>query len=179
MKSTVVAFSGPIASGKSSLSDALAKSLGCDRVSFGAHVRKRAQSLGKGENRDALQAIGEQLIEQDAEGFCRAVLADAKWEPGKPLIVDGVRHAEVAELLRKLVFPSAFRLVFVKTTREMRLDRLKIRSGSHQELKKCEKHSTEQQVETALAKLADITLDGNKPVDEIMEQLNGWARELL
>lgn len=177
MKSIVLVFSGSIASGKSTLSIEIAKALGWQRVSFGNYVRTVAQSQGLGGSREVLQAVGASLINQGIEQFCEAVLSQVNWEPGTPLIVDSIRHAEVALTLRRLVAPLELLLVFVtvdELTREARL----IERG----LTRCEQwqlleaHSTETQVQAVLPAMADLTVNSGRKIEELIQEIVMWLQ---
>src|SRR4051812_46776907 len=109
MRAQVVAFSGGIKGGKSSVSREVAARLEWPRVGFGDEVRSvvRSRSLDPCD-RDTLQAVGQELVDTNARGFCQHVLSQAgsRWIPGGDLIIDGLRHVEVATALRELVKPS-------------------------------------------------------------------------
>ena len=57
-------------------------------------------------SREALQDLGQSLVDADAEGFVRVVLRSAGFTAGDNLIVDGVRHVDIQTLIAKLVYPS-------------------------------------------------------------------------
>jgi dephospho-CoA kinase len=178
MRKTVLGFSGGIATGKSSLSEAVARALGCPRVSFGEHVRSRARAQGLDQRREILQALGEQLIRQDIRGFCRAVLADADWKPGNSLIIDGVRHAAVISVLKEFVAPSELRLVHIEADEKSRLARLTARGESDSGLANLERHSTESDVRTVLPGIADLVVDGSRPLQIVANEVTTWASTL-
>src|SRR5437764_382109 len=118
--STVLAVSGKIASGKSTLASTFANEVGWPYVSFGDYVRQIARQRGLEDTREVLQEIGDELIRQNLEGFCRSVLAQADWKPGQPLVIDGVRHFEVDDLLRRMVGPSKYVLTYVSVDDQTR-----------------------------------------------------------
>src|SRR5574341_206680 len=102
------------------------------RVSFGDHVRAEARRLGLDDSaREVLQAVGEALIGAGWERFCRSVLAQADWTPGRPLVIDGVRHVQAVETLRPLVAPAALRLVYLEVPESVRERRLRNRGTRH------------------------------------------------
>ena len=169
MSNTVVGFSGGIASGKSSLSTAVSQATGWPRTSFGGYVRTVAAQRGLEPTRENCQAIGEELIEVDVRDFCKNVLAQAPWSPGESLVIDGIRHLEVANLLAAMVRPTDFALVFVELPRAEREARLKNRDGESQLLERFEQHSTEAQVSELRAQ-ADLVLDGDRPVEELADE---------
>ncbi|MFB2836539.1 AAA family ATPase [Floridanema evergladense] len=178
MKPIVVGFAGSIASGKSTLSIEVASSLEWQRVSFGDYVRTVAQSQGLGDSREALQAVGASLINQGMEQFCKAVLAQVNWQPGQPLVVDGIRHAEIIPVLRQIVTPLDFRLVFVGVNESIREARLVERGLSdRQQWQLLEAHSTEAQVQTALPAMADLTVDGTRKIEDLVLEIVGWIKQ--
>src|SRR5438105_3821546 len=114
MKSVVLGVAGKIASGKSTLSTAFAETVGWPHASFGDYVRSVAREQGLDpSNRETLQKIGASLVDRDCEAFCRDVLAEADWKPGQPLVIEGIRHAEVKDALERLVSPSKFVLTYL------------------------------------------------------------------
>ena len=178
MKKTMLAFSGGIASGKSTLSEAVAQTLGCPRVSFGSYIREEAISRGLGVDRSVLQELGEELVREDIEKLCKAVLAQALWLPGSAVVVDGVRHVAVAHKLRELATPSEFRLVHVSADGSTRASRLAARGDLADRLIEYERHSTEHDVVRLLPELADLVVDGQRSLDVIIEEVASWAEAL-
>jgi len=178
MKPVVLGFSGSIASGKSTLSIEVALSLGWQRVSFGDYVRTVAKHQGLGESREVLQTVGASLLNQGIEQFCSSVLAQVNWKPGQPLVVDGIRHAEVVSTLYRLVTPSKLLLVFLavnESIREARLIEKRLSYGEY--LHQIEMHSTEVQVQTVLPKMADLTVDSNRKVQELVKEIVTWVQQ--
>lgn len=178
MKSTVLGFSGGIASGKSTLSEAVALSLGCPRVSFGGYMRGEARRRGVATDRDTLQAIGEELVARDPDGLCRAVLGQAGWVPGGALVVDGVRHVDIAERLARIVKPSDFRLVYVAAEKDTRSARFVARAEAKGDLAAFDAHSTEKDVRHGLRERADLVADGNQAIESLIEKVARWAESL-
>lgn len=179
MKKTMLAFSGGIASGKSTLSEAVAQTLGCPRVSFGAYIREEAKRRGLSSDRATLQELGEELVRKDTDGLCSAVLAQVAWSPGSAIVVDGVRHVGVAERLRTLAKPALFKLVHVAADGSTRAFRLAARGESAERLVEYEKHSTEHDVARRLPEMADLIVDGRRGIDSVIEEVATWAEALL
>jgi len=175
MKPAVLAFSGSIASGKSTLSGEVAETLQWSRVSFGGYIRSVARSQGLTESREVLQAIGADLVETELEGFCRAVLAQAGWQVGQPNIVDGVRHVKVLDNLREIVAPMELYLIFVTVDEATRSVRLLERGvTSLEKYQHLEQDSTEQQVKADLAHMADLVIDSRCLLRESVKQIADW-----
>lgn len=171
--SLVIAISGKINSGKTTLRNRLAELEGWSYVSFGDYVRYVTKERGLPDDRIHLQQIGEELIETNLEDFCRAVLnQDSTWKPGSPLIIDGIRHIEVDKLLRKLVAPSRYSLVYLDTDEQTRKQRLREEGINDPELiEQIESHSTEQEVNTVLRGVADYVIDGSEPLSALIQKL--------
>ena len=169
MNAQVVCLAGGIGSGKTELSKGLAARLGWRRAAFGEYVRSVARERGLLDERETLQALGESLLHSDAEGFCRAVLASAGWKQGDPLVLDGVRHAEVLELIRGIVTPVALTFIYLAVPEDVRVGRLAVRpTDDAGRLSKLEQHSTEVQVKS-FGHMADLILDGKSTVENLVE----------
>ena len=174
MARVVVGIVGKIRSGKSSLSRSLADDLKWPCVSFGDQVRCVAQQRGLDNSREALQEVGEDLVEKEPRKFCEAVLAQADWQPGQSLILDGIRHLKIVEILRFLVRPSVLRLVYIKASDRLRESRLVGEIHDRRDLNRIEHHSTEVQVGTILPNLADLVVDGARPLDDLVAEIRTW-----
>ena len=178
MKNTVLCFSGGIASGKSTLSEAVALSLACPRVSFGGFMRSEARRRGFATDRKTLQAIGEELVARDPDSLCRAVLGQAGWSPGGALVIDGVRHVDIATRLSRIVKPSEFRLSHVTLGKDTRTARFAARADGKGELADFESHSTERDVQRGLPEQAHLVVDGDQPIEALIETIARWAEAL-
>jgi adenylate kinase family enzyme len=178
MKPVVLGFAGSIASGKSTLSIEVALSLKWQRVSFGDYVRTVAQHQGLGESREVLQTVGASLVNRGIEQFCSSVLAQVNWKPGQPLVVDGIRHAEVVSTLHRLVTPSKLLLVFLAVNESIREARLIEKGLTYcEDLQQIETHSTEVQVQTVLSKMADLTVDSTRKIEELVKEIVTWVQQ--
>lgn len=168
----VLGFVGGIKSGKSTLAEAVACDQGCECVSFGSYVRLIAREQGKSESREVLQQIGQSLIDGGIPSFCSSVLGQVEWHPGQALVIDGIRHVDIVTELRRTVQPSVFRLVYVSLDQAIRGSRLReTEAGS---LEVLDQHSTEVEVFATLPQLADLTIDGERGVDELVAEIQAW-----
>ena len=174
----VLVFSGQIGSGKSRLSSGVAKALGWSYASFGDYVRRIAHCQGLDDTREILQELGEALVNKDAEDFCRSLLAHYNWRSGEPLVIDGLRHKEVADALRRLVTPLDIRIVLLEVDENIRRIRLgKRKQTGFERLETVEKHPTEVQVKTELPQIADLKLEGNKPIQDLVRDVVTWVHQ--
>ncbi len=173
MKPYVVAFSGRIASGKSTISQGVATTLGWPRASFGDYVRETALSRGfDPEDRSVLQEIGELLV-RDPDVFCRSVLARFGFVHGQGFVIDGIRHLEVLEELRRAVAPQEVCLIYVEapeTAIHRRLMEERVEDGK---IDAWEQHSTETQVQGSLAGLAELVVQNSdaRPMSETAQEI--------
>jgi cytidylate kinase len=168
----VLAIGGRTGSGKTLLCEALARALALSCASFGDLVRSVATARGLDHSRGTLQAVGASLIDQGWEPFCQRVLADADWQTGKSLVVEGIRHAEALHHIRRLVVPARVVFVFLTIGDEVRSDRLSQRGSETQEQAiEIERHSTESQVVAGLRDHADLVLDGESPLDALADSV--------
>ncbi len=180
MKSLVLTFSGSIGSGKSTLSLSVAKALNWPYVSFGNYVRTVALLRGLGESREVLQEVGESLIQEGWEQFCKSVLAQTTWEPGEPLVVDGIRHVEAVEMLQLLIVPSELLLIHITLNEPTRKARLYKRSpADYAKMQSIEDHSTEVQVKGQLPQMANLIVSGERSTDDIIREILIWLQNYI
>lgn len=175
---TAVAFGGRLGSGKSSISIALAENIGWNRVSFGDFVRSVASVRGIEPTRQVLQNIGGELESEDPIAFCWNVLKAGGWSPGEAVVVDGIRHARVLNILRELVAPVPLFFVFLDAECQSRERRLYQRDSIDAEsLAVAESLSTEHDVISVLPDLADLRLsndDGSEA--ELVQHIENQLR---
>jgi dephospho-CoA kinase len=179
VKPTVVAFAGQMASGKTSLSTAVAAQLGWPRVSFGQYVRDQAARRGLEQGREALQELGASLIrEQGWEALCRSVLEQApEWRPGANVVVDGVRHVDAVTTLRRLVHPSTLLLVCLVAKPGVTAERMRQRGVADSAQREVLlSHSTEIEVTSGVAGMADVVLDAAQPQQVLLRTVLAHLR---
>jgi len=100
------------------------------------------------------------------------------WEPGQPLVIDGIRHAEAVDALRQLATPFELVLVFITVNDPVREARLRQRGVTDREqLRRAEEHPIEVQVGTVLPEMADLTMDGARPVEDLLQEMVTWIQQ--
>jgi dephospho-CoA kinase len=175
----VVAFSARQASGKSIVSTAVSEELGWARAGFGDYLRGLAASLGLSTEREVLQKIGERLVRDNLEQFCRDVLASGGWIPGRGIVLDGIRHSQTLGVLKDIVAPMPVILIYLDVPDLVRNERLRARGLPEDVARHHEQHSTEQQVIDTLPRLADLRVDASISVSSIKTEIISWIRERL
>lgn len=179
MRSLILTFSGPIGSGKSTLSMGVAQSLGWKYASFGDYVRELASQRGVGKSREALQHLGASLIEEEGwDNFCRSVLAQVDWAAGQHVVLDGIRHVEALDSLREITKPSELFLVSIALS-ELELEARQSRGEVFENLRQIGSHSTEEQVNSLLPQRADLLVDGRRRVEDLVNEVVQWVQERL
>lgn len=172
----IIAFSGSSATLKTTLGRKLAQELGWKFVSFGDYVREQAKERGlSNPSREDLQIVGQQLVEADILGFCRAVLETAHFSPGDRLIVDGVRHTEVLRAISEISGGQPIRLIYLHASmivREARYSEHNQRGTLHQ----IDAHQVERQTNHEIRQLANLVVDTGSDVDKSYSQILGWIR---
>lgn len=169
-----VAFAGKLGSGKTTVTRSLAEALGWPRAGFGDYVREAVSRQGLEGTRENLQKIGSQLLNKDPEQFCASVLLSCGWKAGHNLIIDGLRHVETIEIIRRLAYPAALKIVFISVSESTRLERLQRRGEC--DVATADRHSSEQQVGSAVYSRADLVIDGDRPLGSIIVELTEWIR---
>ena len=171
----IVCIAGAIGSGKTTVSTAVSRALGWSRAGFGDYVRWIASKRGLDQSRKVLQRIGEEEINgQGWDGFCAGLLNWSGWTPGQPMVLDGLRHAEILHSLRRIVAPMSASLVFLRVgevSRAMRLAERDDQSGMRSEVAA---NSTEVQVQTILQNAANLCVDAERPYEAIVEAVINW-----
>jgi hypothetical protein len=105
MNPAVLAIAGPIGSGKTTTAALLARRLGWPLAGYGDTIRATAAARGLPASRSTLQQLGLELTGGGWDTFTRLVLQHARWAPGQPLILDGLRHLPAAGALRAATAP--------------------------------------------------------------------------
>lgn len=175
----VVCLSGRIGSGKSSVATALSDQLAWPRAGFGDYLRQELTRLGGDpSSRQALQDLGQSLVEKDAAAFCLAVVSDVGFLPGGDLVIDGVRHANIQHCLRRVVAPSACKLIFLAADEEERLRRVAQRPLGEEDFARAEGHAAEADMTAELPMMADKIVDGSQPIETVLAEclstVRGW-----
>jgi dephospho-CoA kinase len=172
MTRLVIGISGGIATGKSTFIRALANRLGAATTGFGDYVRAEAAMRNlDASSRDVLQQLGEQLKRDlGDDAFVQRVLAHVPAHGH--LIIDGIRHAEIADSIQRVSAPRRFVLMFLDADEQTRRARAESsRPADASRLDELAAHSTERQVHDGSVRArADLVLDATKPVDTLVEE---------
>jgi dephospho-CoA kinase len=170
------AFSGPIGSGKSSVSKLFASTMGAGWAGFGSTIKEIALERHLPINRQELQRLGAELVEKERASFCGQVIAKGSNEQKPLAVIDGLRHLSVLEELRRLVGRERLLCIYVDAPQASRLERVRSRDGlSSEELADLEKHSTEIEVKNRLKEIADFIATNSGPVEDCVHTIVNWA----
>jgi dephospho-CoA kinase len=165
----MVLISGPARSGKSTFAGHVGQLFGGVRVSFGDAVRRRALALGLASDRSSLQQIGERWVADDPAGLCDEVIASVAEQPR--LVVDGVRHMEIYQLLQMRAEGRRVVLVFIETASSIR--RIRLGKGGVDDAAAANAimaHSTESEL-PSIRRVADLIVDGSEDPAEALSDL--------
>ncbi len=185
MTGFVLALSGAIGAGKTSLAERLAARLSARRVSFGIEVRRYAEEHGANKkDRAVLQQLGQALVLTQREAFVKRVLAQdidaqAPGDMNVPLIVDGVRHIEIFMELKRQLAPRRVHLIHITTPGSTREQRIMEKDGVERRVvARYDNDITEAQVSRILPQYAGLTVQGELPVDlqvqQVVQKLKEW-----
>lgn len=176
--SLLLCFSGQIGSGKSSVSTAVAETLGWSRTGFGDYLRAEIMRLGGDpSSREALQDLGKKRVEEDAGAFCRDVLTSGGFRPGDDFVIDGIRHVEIFDILLTQAFPSTARLVFLSAQEANRMARVEGRTD-HPDFVRASSHPVEAELKDGLPSRADAIVNADQPFESVVGDcvalVEGW-----
>jgi cytidylate kinase len=168
MAGVVIAFSGPIGAGKSTISQKVADLLHWPRASFGAYIRQVAKENNEDpQDRFVLQRLGQALVLADVDGLVDAVLNQQRWRDAKGegnLIVDGLRHAEVRHALVQKIKPNVLKHVYITIDEDSRQQRVRDKSKVEPRvLIQYDQDITEAQIPRILREYKDVEVSGKLP----------------
>ena len=158
-----------MASGKTSLTRALAECLKWKRVAFGDYVRGEfRRQRGHPGARPELQDFGQDLAESDPESLCRAVLRLGDFAPGGNILIDGVRHASVYRVLMDIVRPSRTYLIYLHADSDLR----RLRAAQRHEVLSAStaSHPVEAELGETVLKMADMVVDADGAFGEVLRR---------
>lgn len=174
MKPNII-FSGPIGSGKTSVSKQVAATLGYGWNSFGATVKRIAIERSVPVQRENLQALGERLIADEPRQFCHRVLQEAEGTTLKPVVIDGLRHAHIRGVLQELSRPRSLVCIYVHVDDATRFSRIQQRDAlTPEKIRTLDAHSTESEVSERIRGLADFVADNNGQVSACSAAVLKW-----
>lgn len=140
---------GLICSGKSFLAKRISEMYNIPIASFGGYLREYSLSNNLPVDRGSLQDIGERFIKEDPELFLSNVLK--RYSVRGRLVVEGVRHRIVFQLIKKLCPQSIS--IFLDVGYEIRYQRFLLRNKdsdsalkSETEFQKVNEHPVELEV---------------------------------
>lgn len=161
--SWLICIGGGIASGKTTLADALQAALPDSvRLAFGEVVRRRVFAEGREPTRQNLQDTGSQLIAEGWLAFVCELLRYLKSDP-EVLIVEGVRHREAVDKLHDRLPMRELLLIYLEVGSDQRRQRL----AQIGEAEGALDHDVERDV-SALSATADLIVTTEQPTDELV-----------
>ena len=125
-------LSGPIACGKGAASEKIEEDKGKDNVSvftLSDILREEVNQRGLPETRDTLATVGEELRDELGEGALAEKIKphiEENINKGINTVVDSIRKNEEVEVIKNYFSDSC--LMYIQTSMETRLDRLKSRA---------------------------------------------------
>lgn len=169
----IIAISGKMASGKTTLAKALADRFGGTAASFGDHVRAIAASQGRELDREALQEIGQAAVDADPERFVGNFLTGLKPAADTLLVIEGLRHVSVRDALRDHARKTGaeIRFVHIETNEEQRAARLRARGDSEKATASLEAHASEADVRDRLRDEADLIVQRGEETSELVREI--------
>jgi hypothetical protein len=162
----LICLSGGIASGKTTLAEALQVAFpGSARLSFGDVVRRRALAAECEPTRQNLQDMGLQLIAEGWPLFVNDLLSGLTSDP-EVLIVEGIRHQEAVDALTERLPTRKLLLVYL----DVGSDQQRQRMACLGETEGVTGHDVERNVDDLRA-TADLAASTEQPVEELVARV--------
>jgi hypothetical protein len=140
------------------------------RAGFGDYLRNRIKEQGGDpSSRQALQDLGQSLVESDPDAFCLAVLQFGKYRPSADLLVDGIRHVDIYRRVVRLTAPASVRLIHLAADDSQIIDRVATRQNESADLSRAERHPVEADLAESLPSIADVIMDANQPLPVVLD----------
>jgi cytidylate kinase len=168
-------LAGAPGSGKSTIARLLAAKLDGVVVSFGDYVRHLAASSSENSERSTLQRIGQDLVKADPEAFVRQFLDWASPDPDRVLIIDGVRHATINDVLRSTAAERDSEYLLVLLEAPLAVRAMRRCAGNESDLRKLEDHPVEREAATRLPSIADLVVDSSGEPSHVISLIAGKA----
>jgi hypothetical protein len=178
MPRLVACFSGGIASGKTTVTEALAAELGWPRTTFSNYLRHVLAQQGNDDpSRSDLQDLGQSLVRSDPEQFVKNVLQQGGFRVDQNFLLDGIRHIDIYHRVQRLVAPSRFCLIHLGAAEDVLAFRSAGRGDAHADFARAQRHAVERELTTSLPAAADYVVDASLPLDAVVEQSREAIRE--
>jgi dephospho-CoA kinase len=164
-----IGLAGGIACGKTTVAQSIIATFPeMQNTSFGGVMRAWSAAHGLPVTRDALQAFGKNLIEENGYAglldWLIANSADIDWDKG--VIVDGFRHPGVYQRFKEY-FPKAV-LVCCVCSKEVQIQRLKAREGlKEKQAQAILAHPVEQET-NSLRQFADVLWTETSTINDLV-----------
>ena len=167
-EASIIAFSGKIGSGKSSISTVVAEFFKFERISFGDYVRALvAAKGGDPASRKELQDEGQRRVIEDPVLFLSGTLEFHHWSSDTDAIVDGLRHISILSAMRDRFGARMFH-IHLNVENSKATERALRRGDEHGGVKGALQHVVEADVDTNLLRLADLAVDADQPQEKLV-----------
>lgn len=177
----IIAVSGPIGSGKSTLCKSLADRWEAPIGSFGDYVRHLARRRRAAVDRQSLQDLGHRLATTGCHTFVKGFVSWAGLRDASVLVIDGLRHVCVAETLAHYasLHRGTFLHVHLHVEERERRGRLRRRGAAHSRI--FDDHPVERSDGELLRRRAGLVLKSSPPhvmADAVQAALMALSRRL-
>jgi cytidylate kinase len=162
---TIIIVCGRICSGKSTIAKLLSDHLSYPLGSFGGYLLSYCFENKLPTDREHLQKLGQQKIQNDPHQFVKDVIKF--YNPGSTnLVLDGVRHRIVYDIIKKL--SNKFYSVYVEADLKTRYQRYVSRHHiKYEKFISVDTHPVELETER-LKPLSDLVIDTTAPVENVL-----------
>ncbi|MDD5031476.1 MAG: AAA family ATPase [Patescibacteria group bacterium] len=175
-KKIIIGLAGKIAAGKGTVALYLKNNYNANTYRFSTMLRDILERLHLEVNRFNMQSMSECLRQKFGEDLlAKAMANDIKSDPGKLLVIDGVRRLDDIKYLQEL---PGFKLIRIETDPEIRYQRLIARSENQDDQEKTyEEFMKDEQGEAELEipkvmEHAQLAINNNSTLEELYRQID-------
>lgn len=118
-----------------------------------------------------MQVLGASLVNKNPTKFCRDVLNQFSWQPGDPLVIEGIRHIEILNTLNRILAPQHVELIYIELSDNELKKRRSFSISTYAQ--GIDNHSTENEYDL-LRGNANLVIDGSESVEKIYGKISAY-----
>jgi len=172
----LILIAGKIGSGKTTIGKELANTLSYSHCSFSDFLKKELAKAKIEATRENLQKIGVDYINNKIDYFAEQVLKDCNYCETKSVVIDGLRHMQMLNVMQNTIGSGNVLLIYVDADEPELLARVMARDGlcGIEVLRQSEDLTEKNHEELKAA--ADLVISGVGSLQEIVSRITSYLK---